>query len=215
MPGVPSIMLGQEYTDRDLIESVLSSFYIVDYGFINKVNGDNSVNVTHAKRLKSLTGESYPPTETKNLEVLTISTAGFSLSLDYKAGDKVLLLGLKNYVQNANDVTQATETSSYVHYSRETMKVLPLCLFNAEAKIKMEADAGTLRVTTEKKLEINGNDKQFVTWSELNQALQTFVTSLNSHTHSNGNGGSPTGTPIAPMTLDISSSKTTTVVTGG
>jgi phage gp45-like len=73
------------------------------------------------------------------------------------------------------------------------------------AKIILRAD-GTI--------EINGDSKQFVTWSELNTALQ-------SHTHSAGalvapSGGGPvTGSTGAPVALDLSAAQTTTVKTGG
>ena len=210
-----SIFLSEKLTDKDLIESILSSHYIIDYGFIKKVNADKTVDVTHAKQLKTLDGKTLPATVTTGVEVLTIAGAGFSINFDYKKGDKVLLLGLKDFVPKVEDVTSATETTAYLHYSRETLKAIPLCVFSDDAKVKVEIEAGTMKVTTEKKIELNGNSKQFVTWAELNQALQNLVTALNSHTHSNGNQGSPTGGPIVPMTLDISSSKTTTIVTGG
>lgn len=210
-----SIYFAQNYTERNLIESILSSHYILDYGFIKKVNDDKTVDVTHAKQLKTLDGKTLPATVTTGVEVLTIAGAGFSINFDYKKGDKVLLLGLKDYIPKVEDVTNATETTAYLHYSRETLKAIPLCIFNEDAKVKVEIEAGTLKLTTDKKIELNGNDKQFVTWAELNQALQNLVTSLNSHTHSNGNQGSPTGGPIVPLSLDISSSKTKTIVTGG
>ena len=210
-----STFLAEKLTDRNLIESILASHYILDYGFIKKVNADKTVDVTHAKQLKTLDGKTLPATVTTGVEVLTIAGAGFSINFDYKKGDKVLLLGLKDFVPKVEDVTSATETTAYLHYSRETLKAIPLCVFSDDAKVKVEIEAGTMKVTTEKKIELNGNSKQFVTWAELNQALQNLVTALNSHTHSNGNQGSPTGGPIVPMTLDISSSKTTTIVTGG
>ena len=210
-----STFLAEKLTDRNLIESILASHYILDYGFIKKVNADKTVDVTHAKQLKTLDGKTLPATVTTGVEVLTIAGSGFSINFDYKKGDKVLLLGLKDFVPKVEDVTSATETTAYLHYSRETLKAIPLCVFSDDAKVKVEIEAGTMKITTEKKIEINGNSKQFVTWAELNQALQNLVTALNSHTHSNGNQGSPTGGPIVPMTLDISSSKTTTIVTGG
>lgn len=221
--NAPSIFLNQQYTDRDLIQSIIASFYIIDYGFINKVNGDKTVDVTHAKRLKSLEGDDLPETTTKNVEVLTLAAGAFSLSIDYQEGDQVLLLGLKDYVDQVAEVTQSTESTVYLHYSRSTLKALPLCVFNSEAKIKLEAAEGTLKVTTEQKLELNGNDKQFVTWAELNQALQSLWTSIKTHTHpvsTTGTAAAQTGTAatsldLATVTLDISSAKTTTVVTGG
>lgn len=210
-----SVFLSERFTERNLIESLLSSFYILDYGFIKNVNDDETIDVTHAKQLKTYDGQSLKATVTTSVEVLTIAGGGFSLKFDYKKGDKVLLLGLKDYIEKVEDVTSATETTAYIHYSRETMKAIPLCVFNDDAKVKVEIEGGTMKVTTEKKIELNGNDKQFVTYAELNNALQGLVNALNSHTHSNGNQGSPTGGPTAPMSLDISASKTTTIVTGG
>ena len=210
-----SVFLNTRLTDKSLIESILASHYILDYGFIKTVNPDKTVDVTHAKQLKTLDGKSLKATVTPNVEVLTIAGGGFSINFDYKKGDKVLLLGLKDYIPKVEEVTSATETTAYLHYSRETLKAIPLCIFSDKAKVKVQVENGTMKVDTQNKIELNGNSKQFVTWAELNQALQGLITALNSHTHSNGNEGSPTGTPITPMTLDISASKTATVVTGG
>lgn len=232
-----SVFFSEQYTDRTLIESIVSSFFILDYGFIKTVNADKTVDVTHAKQLKTLDGKSLPATVTKNVEVLTIAGSGFSINFDYKKGDKVLLLGLKNYVPKVDDVTSATETTAYLHYSRETLKALPLCVFNDDAKVKIEVEDGalklttaknteveadTLKVTTKKKVELNGSSKQFVTWAELNQALTQYTaqlsTALLAATYVNA-GGTPTvlawtgGTP--PTSIDISAAKTKTIVTGG
>lgn len=197
-------------TDRDLIEALVGNFFILDYGFIAEVNPDKTVNVTHAKRPKARNGDNLPPLQTKNVEMLTLSGSGFSVKFDYKKGDKVLLLGLKNYIKSVDEVTAATETKSFIHYSRDTLKAFPLCIFNSNAKVKIEAEGGKLK-TTATAIELNGNSKQFVTWAELNQALQTFMTTLNAHTHS----GAGSGVPTTPMVLDISSAKTTTIKTGG
>ena len=202
-----NVFYGEQYTERTLIESILASYYIVDYGFIKSVNPDKTIDVTHAKQLKTLDGQSLKATVTKNVEVLTLCGGGFSFTFDYKKGDKVLLLGLKDYVPKVKDVTSATETTAYLHYSRETIKAIPLCVFNGEAKATVVVKDG--------KIELNGNSKQFVTWAELNTALQGLISALNSHTHSNGNEGSPTGAPIVPLSLDISDAKTKTIVTGG
>lgn len=220
------IFKAERYTDRNLIESILASFYIIDYGYIKKVNPDKTVDVIHAKMLKTMDGQSLRPTTTKALEVLTLSCGGFALQVDYKAGDKVLLLGLKDYVPKTGSVAIPTETTSYIHYTRETMKALPLCVFDNTAKIKVKAENGTLDVDAldtiklngKQKIELNGNTKQFVTWSELNSALSTFLTQLTTAlttTPIAGNGSpQPTWTEL-PTSIDISAAKTTTVVTGG
>lgn len=66
-------------------------------------------------------------------------------------------------------------------------------------------------------INLNGSDTSFVTYTELNNALTATTTGLldqlNNHTHSNGNEGSPTGTPIIPLTLDISTAEAKTVKT--
>lgn len=213
----------QRYNDRDLIEALVGSFYILDYGFVSKVNPDKTIDVTHAKRMTSRYGEVLPETVSKNIQVLTFSGAGFSLNLDVQKGDKVLLLGLKNYVQNVADVATPEVTSSTLHYTRETLKALPLCLFNSQAKVQIEVEKGKMTINTEGKLEINGNSKQFVTWAELNSALQSLWSAIQTHTHlvsTTGSAAAQSGTAaasteLATQTLDISNAKTTTVVTGG
>lgn len=225
-----SIFLQEKLTERNLIESILASHYIIDYGFIKKVNADDTIDVTHAKQLKTLDGKTLPATVTTNVEVLTIAGGGFSLKFDYKKGDKVLLLGLKDYIPKVEEVTSASETTAFLHYTRETLKAIPLCVFNDDAKVKIdvedgalkltttkntEVEADTLKVTTKKKVELNGNSKQFVTWAELNQALSTFTTALVSHTHNITSPGNPSGPAVGVPTIDISAAKTTTIVTGG
>jgi hypothetical protein len=217
------IFQAERYTDRNLIESILASFYINDYGYIKKVNPDKTVDVIHAKMLKTMDGQSLRPTTTKALEVLTLSCGGFALQVDYKAGDKVLLLGLKDYVPKTQQVAIPTETTSYLHYTRETMKALPLCVFDNTAKVQVKTEEGTLQVNTTKNIELNGNTKQFVTYEELNSALQDLWTKIKSHTHpvsTTGTSSAQSGTAsasqeLSPVNLDISASKTTTVVTGG
>jgi hypothetical protein len=141
-----SVFFGEQYTDRTLIESILASHYIVDYGFIKSVNPDKTIDVTHAKQLKTLDGQSLKATVTKNVEVLTLCGGGFSFTFDYKKGDKVLLLGLKDYVEKVEDVTSATETTAYLHYTRETIKAVPLCIFNKDAKVQVKVENGKLTI---------------------------------------------------------------------
>ena len=233
-----SIFLQEKLTERNLIESILASHYIIDYGFIKKVNADDTIDVTHAKQLKTLDGKTLPATVTTNVEVLTIAGGGFSIKFDYKKGDKVLLLGLKDYIPKVEEVTSASETTAFLHYTRETLKAIPLCVFYDDAKVKVEIEDGnmnlkiaghlklktdkdteidtdTLKVKTKKKVELNGNSKQFVTWAELNQALSTFTTALVSHTHNITSPGQPSGPAVGVPTIDISAAKTTTIVTGG
>lgn len=143
-----SVFVAERYNDRDLIASILNSYYIVDYGMIQNVNADKTVNVVHAKNLKMRSGKALKPTTTKNVEMLTLSAAGFALEIDYNIGDKVLLLGLKDYVPKVSAVVGGTPTTNYLHYARETLKALPLCVFSSAARVKVKADKGKLSVDT-------------------------------------------------------------------
>lgn len=60
-------------------------------------------------------------------------------------------------------------------------------------------------------IELNGNTKRFVTYTELNTALQLLITSINATFATKLNGAGSPGT----LTLDISASETQTVKTGG
>jgi hypothetical protein len=62
-------------------------------------------------------------------------------------------------------------------------------------------------------VDLNGNSKEFVTFAELDLALQLFVTNNNLHTHATPAG--PSGPPLPTGSLDIGAAKTNTVKTGG
>ncbi len=216
------LMRSQTFTDRDLIESIINSYFILDYGVITKVNEDKTVNVQHAKLQVMSDGTKLPALQTDNIELLTLSGAGFSIDAGTKAGDKVLLLGLKDYVQTVNDVSGASEQTAYVHYKRDSLKALPLCTFSGEAQVKVVAEEGSLKITVDKKIELNGNSKNFVTWAELNSALQSLWAVIKTHTHTVATTGSAAAqsgtaspsTELSSQSLDISNAKTQNIVTG-
>ena len=101
-----------------------------------------------------LDGKELPETVTDNVEVLTISGAGFSINWDFKAGDKVLLLGFKDYVEKVQEVKTASVPKAFIHYSRATIKALPMCVFNSEAKVSIDIKDGKMTIKTEGDIEI-------------------------------------------------------------
>ena len=133
-------------SEQDLITSILQNFFIVDYGYINKVNADRTVNVTHAAKSVLLDGTELQETTSDNVEVLTISGAGFSIQWDYKAKDRVLLLGLKDYIPKVEDVEKAEVPKAFMHYSRSTLKAIPMCIFSDRADVKIKAEGGNLTI---------------------------------------------------------------------
>ena len=59
-----------QFSDRHLIESVLNSYFIVDYGYIVKVNGDGTVKVGHAVIPQTDAGDELQAMETDNVVYL-------------------------------------------------------------------------------------------------------------------------------------------------
>lgn len=142
----------QKFTDRDLIESILNSYFIVDYGFISKVYDDGLIDVTHARKGVTLEGKVLPEYKTHGVELLVFSCAEFSVNLKPKTGDGVLLLGLKDLVETVKDLTQPATPKAFVHYDRSTIKAVPLSVFNDDAKIKLELEEGNANLTAAGKI---------------------------------------------------------------
>jgi hypothetical protein len=150
-------------TQRDIIESVVSDFYILDYGYVSKVNGDNTVNVIHARKQVLKDGTVLKETETKNIEVLFLSSSDFSMKWKITTGDTMLLLGLKDYVKSTQDVSPATALDVFTHYSRSTIKALPLRSYNEDSKVKIEVENGKLSLMTNDDLTVKVGSSATVT----------------------------------------------------
>lgn len=226
----PSIYNAFSFTERNVIESIINNYFFIDYGFVESVNGDGTINVAHAKFLMAETGAQLEATRTKNIEVLTFSTKEISFKYKIAQGDKVLLLGLKNKVEKVEDVTIATKQTIPIHYNRDTLKAVPFGIFDENAKVQIDTTedfniktSANVIINSDQNIELNGNDKSFVTYAELNQALQTVWTAIQNHTHqvaTTGTAAAQSGTAtssteLAGQTLDISASETRTIKTGG
>lgn len=88
---------------------------------------------------------------------------------------------------------------------------------NTKAKsCKVYNNNGYLELKSNGNLELNGNTKHLVTWEQLDAAINTavtgFISQLNLHTHPTAASGPPSP-PTVSMTLDISTAKTTSVLT--
>ena len=91
---------------------------------------------------------------------------------------------------------------------------------NTGSGLEIINENGYINLLNDGTMELNGNTKSFVTHAELDSALQTFITALNTHTHSAAAmvaGPYPvtgvTGVPVAGMSVDISAAKTITIKT--
>ena len=209
--------------DISIIKRIVSNYTFIDYGIVQEYNeGRLTVKLAH-----QLLGQDVQLT---NIEVLTGGSKAFSIKHTLVKGDVVQLMSSKSLVDSVAELTKAT-LNAEMPYSTVTVKAIPLANF-ANAKNKLDiSDDGSYKITgkdysvevttngtikiTGKNLELNGNSKSFVTGDELATALQNHTTALNLHVHTSAVAGSPTSPPAAPMSIDISSAKTTTVKTGG
>lgn len=198
-------------SDRDLITNILKNYFIVDYGYINKVNSDQTVNVTHAAKQVLIDGTELTETTTSKVEVLTISGAGFSIQWDYKAGDKVLLLGLKDYVPYVDDVDQAQVPTAFIHYERANLKAFPLCVFNSDAKVQLIIKDGKLDINTEDVLNLDGDDNGGLVIGQelktqlgyLTQRVDTIINALQNSPTAAEDGGATYKSGISAMLATI------------
>lgn len=77
----------------------------------------------------------------------------------------------------------------------------------------VEMKTGQIDITSSGIVNVNGSAKSFVTYAELNTALNLFMGFLNAHTHPTATPGIPSP-PTNPMVLDISASESTKAKTG-
>lgn len=170
-----------------------------------------------------------------NVPVIFPSSDKFNLLYPLKKGDGVLLFFSECSIGNFLNKSGIVEPDSLDRFDLTDCIAIPgLWNFknspdkNNTTTIELE-DGGDLKITGKgnviidgtTNIELNGNSKKFVTYTELNAALQTFITALNTHIHTTtATIGATTkvgviSPPVTPMNLDISASETQTVKTGG
>ncbi len=77
-----------------------------------------------------------------------------------------------------------------------------------------DCNGNTLKTNATGFIDINGNTKKFVTYTELNNAIALFLIAIMAHVHTSAAPGAPTSTPTAPITFDISASESQKARTG-
>ena len=172
------------YTTVDVIESVLASFFIVDYGKVDAVNSDGTVNVRHAANgVLRYTGEELEPYVTNRVEMLTLSCAQFSVSFKPKEGDGVLLLGLKDKVSSVAEYQSGSKqvvNKNPAHYTRNTMKALPVGVFNSNSKVSLAFEDGSLALRTDGDVKLDVSEKlSFSGASQASLDVGSFSVSIN------------------------------------
>jgi hypothetical protein len=77
----------------------------------------------------------------------------------------------------------------------------------------IDVNSNTLEMTGST-VDINGNTKKFVTYTELNNAITAFLILIMAHVHTSAAPGNPSSTPTAPITFDISAAESQKARTG-
>ena len=131
---------------------------------------------------------------------LDIVTSGGNSILCIPAIGSVAILGFVEGQPESAFIIQATKLDKVIISNEQSDKSIitinndltEIIRGNSTWKIENEKVSWEAGLT-----EINGGGNGgMVMINELTEALNSFVSSYNSHTHSNGNQGSPTGTPI-------------------
>jgi len=159
---------------------------------------------------------SYPAIE--NVPVMYPSGSNFSLRWDILPGDGCLILFSESAIGNFLNSTENIQVTSddSTRFSLTDAVCIPglFSIFRAKSlsgnnEIYIDRTGVVSIKGTE--IDLNGNSKSFVTHSELDAALQTYVTAVNAFFQTKLDGGGTPGT----LSIDISAAKTTTVKTGG
>jgi hypothetical protein len=216
----------EDFSDilHDFFLAAMSNVHTAMPGIIQSYNAKTkTVSVLPSVKMTFVDGTVKSMPIITDVQVVFPGTKNTVMQFELVKGDSCLLIcssaSLENWVNNkvveveAGDARRFALTDAFcipgVFPAKEPGKV-------GQGKgLELMHKNGKIWITDQGKIELNGNSKQLVTHAELAQALATFMSALNSHIHSNGNDGAPTGAPITPMSLDISSSKTTTILTGG
>ena len=198
--GAADLLLDQmQRTDRDFVLDQIEDKFFSDYGIISAVNSDGTINVKHAIIRTLKAGGNLGVTETKNVEVMWPSMGQFSIKADLAIGDKVWLVGMKHYLPTL-DISAPKEQTVYYSYTRETLKAVPVALFDDSAKVTIVAKDGKLSVTASNGVEVDakaGTVKIKNAAQSLKTLLDTLIDDLTTMSATPAVPGSPVYPPGA------------------
>lgn len=172
-----------------------------------------------------------------NVPVIFPSSDKFNLLYPLKKGDGVLLFFSECSIGNFLNKSGIVEPDSLDRFDLTDCIAIPglwnfknspekmdtstieiedngKIIIDSRDQIEIKGD-GKITIDGTTDIELNGNSKKLVTYTELKTALDLFIIALNSHIHTCAAPGSPSSTPVTPMTLNIAASETTTIKTGG
>lgn len=142
---------------REFVDSIISTYFIIDYGIVTAFNGD-SVDVLLSTLLQQKEATTIER-RINGIKVLYPSSSSFSLKWNLSSGDKVLLLGLRDKVDiNAKKPINGGS----IHYDIDTMVAYPVSSFNEGAKVAMQISEGNINASIEKDFSYDGKGKMTI-----------------------------------------------------
>lgn len=159
-------------SERDTVLSIIRDQFFADYGIVDAVHGNTSVDVTHAVLSVTRPGVvapaiALPAIVTKNVELLFPVMGGLSISGTVRQGDGVLLVGLRDLVPSTSGLSQPARPPEFWHYTQQTLKAIPLSAVKA-ASVQFGEQGGKAFLR-------NQTQSLYTLLDGLEDALQTFM----------------------------------------
>jgi len=210
---------------NEAITSVLDQIHTAVPGRIESYDATTkkvSVTPLIRKWLADDTKMAFPVID--SVPVVFPSSEDFILSYPLKQGDGCLILfserSLEYWLSSSGEFVDPGDPRKFS--ISDAICIPGLFSFGKPGKVgtgnefELLYKGASIKIDVNGNIKFNGDSKTFVTHAELNTALQSFITALNLHVHSGvTTGPGASGTPGTPMSLDITSAKTTTIKTGG
>lgn len=211
-------MMLREKPWNSIITDIITKNCFVNIGIITKIHNDNYIDVSFYY------DDSIIPS-VSNVRLLQLGTTKCKVFIQPAIGDNVLLLCPKDFIQKLvyNPERKPTEIL-YNFYSDSNMcAILVKDESDDNVKTTVNIDAnGNISVTTEGEANVSANNivlnggeqnSHLVRYEELEEAVNKFMTALNTHTHTGVETGSGTSGAPTTMQFDISKAKVPTVLT--
>lgn len=197
------------------IDSRLERIHTLIPGKIESYSGHTirKAQVKPLVKLKTTQGTSLSIPPIENVPVIFPSSPSFNFLFPLPAGTGCMIgfmeAGIGNFLNGQGSIE--VEPDDLNRFALTDAVCIPgLFPFSQVPK----TPKSTIEIDDSGVIKLNGESKNFVTHAELDAALQTFITSLNTHTHPTAATGPPSP-PTVPLSIDITASKTLTVKTGG
>jgi hypothetical protein len=173
-----SFQLAEWLTDNDVINSIINSKFIIDYGTIKSINKAGTLATIQHQVNANFNGKDYTLV-TPNVEVLYNSNSSLSLNSPPQVGDGVILFGLRRFLQTTTPPLQDPVSQvSGAAYDRSTMKCFPLSTIGGQSLLTIAVVNGKLQVKNNTATLFNLHTDLVTAINNFNNSLSSGATSL-------------------------------------